>query len=972
MKNRKVNNKKEVDFNSADLKQITGLISDMMKDIDGEDRKADLSKVDQKFLDMLAANSDNKSYADIHNSLSKKIQKENKNSTNSSFLSFWTPAWTNFAIVASMALLLISAGASSYFWPSEGNEVQEMALESDTQLAQANVYMKPEIVTNSGYVDSESSFVFEVDAPVEGDLEETFSIEPAVAMNYSYEEKDGKTFMTADPQEELRNDTEYKIHMSSTFIGDQEWVVIVEPALQVASSSPKFGSRRVDPKSAVSITFNHKNVKLEDFLQNISVKPEIIGEWYQYGPEMVFIPSKGFQPGIEYVFSLSNNMQNDEGEKMTDIYQLTFQTSESFADETSISPIRWIDHPDVEVLNMSEKVVTRAVSSLTDQIEYDLYRVSKDNISAILEEYLDDGTITLPENAELVNEQTLSSDQYYQYGESLNGEIFVVRATSDGRSIDRLITMSSVAPVAVGSKAGVEGWIVPLNDQVDLKSIKMFGVKGENRTDISLDEELYFESKLVDYLLIEVGDAVAIWIPGTDMEDSVDTSEAIILDNVKVSTNSPIAKQGEIVKYHVYLGDHLNRNTLLTDYSNLRVSIQNVNIGDQKALASEILSQELTVDPQTLTAYGEFKIPTQLRSGFLRIVVMNGTTELGSKLVKVSEKPLIDVEGNLTVNKDHLMIGESVMLEVRGEEEKEYNIRVFTGTVESSKIIQNLTNKNLIGSGNNELYIRTIQTDKEGRANWNFTPYGLVSDSPYQVYTFILESPEDPYAPIVVRNVLVANTRTIFNSELSENSFQTTADVVKVRLSSLDSLSGQIMAEEKFDIEKVLVKYAISSDGKVIQTQISPDGNISGVTNTEGNYELSLDKPEAGTYYLYMISDGSRYHVTSFDVYSSEMLESLKSAAIPPLSISARASTSSEGVQLFIPKLDNSKEYARLFTYKGEGEDLTELSSDAVTQTGGIVNLDLENKPATESSFCYYYPENSQLRGGCQKYYLAR
>ncbi|GAB4157038.1 MAG: hypothetical protein Fur003_0630 [Candidatus Dojkabacteria bacterium] len=317
----------------AELKGIESKLTELFASTKASESEAALPGLDAKLAKKMQAKGENK-LAKTFDRMSKKAAKEEnakKYSIKRDF-GFWF-GWS----LSTFGIMFIVLGGMFYYLQNkpDGTNTNDIAALKDT-LINPQLTLKPTQFTSEGYVASNSAFVIELPAKVDGDVADYIDISPKVAFTTQIEKTDdGKYLVALQPKETLDTATNYNVVVSADMSftdgtklkSDVEWDLPIEPRLEVLNINPRNSLQEVALDSNIEFEINYENASVEAFKENFRISPQTEGEFTVEARKLIFKPSSPLKPDTEYSVCLFEGFNINNDKKLVTDYTSKFKTA---------------------------------------------------------------------------------------------------------------------------------------------------------------------------------------------------------------------------------------------------------------------------------------------------------------------------------------------------------------------------------------------------------------------------------------------------------------------------------------------------------------------------------------------------------------------------------------------------------------------------------------------------------------------
>lgn len=176
----------------------------------------------------------------------------------------------------------------------------------------------------SGIVAEDSEFIIytEENANVES-VQKSLYVEPA--LDYTIEKVKDNEYKLKFKQN-IPDNTIVKLQYVKNQITEDSWAYQSSKDLSVINTFPKNNEKNVSNQSVIEIEFSYANI--DGFEKNISITPDIKGNWEHLGKIWRFTPSNGLEKNQTYKVVVKKGITSEE-QKLKEDYVLEFSTFES-------------------------------------------------------------------------------------------------------------------------------------------------------------------------------------------------------------------------------------------------------------------------------------------------------------------------------------------------------------------------------------------------------------------------------------------------------------------------------------------------------------------------------------------------------------------------------------------------------------------------------------------------------------------
>lgn len=218
---------------------------------------------------------------------------------------------------------------------------------------------------------------------VEGDNVNTEAVQKSVyvepAMDYTIEKTLNKNEYKLKFKQNIPNNTIVKLQYIKNQITENSWAYQTSNKLNVTRTYPENDSNEVSKKSVIEVEFSKANV--ESFEKNVSIYPNIQGNWKHIGRIWRFTPKKSLKKGQEYVVKINKGLKAGK-ETLEEGYTFRFLVDE----ESNAVYHNGITIDDIITAKNNEKVKIVYNTWYNAQIKFGNVEISKfSNIDDFIE-----------------------------------------------------------------------------------------------------------------------------------------------------------------------------------------------------------------------------------------------------------------------------------------------------------------------------------------------------------------------------------------------------------------------------------------------------------------------------------------------------------------------------------------------------------------------------------------------------------
>lgn len=175
----------------------------------------------------------------------------------------------------------------------------------------------------SGILANDSEFIIQADENSSKEsIQKSLYIEPA--MEYTIEKTENKNEYKLTFNQNIPDNTIVKLEYVKDQITKDSWAYQTSNKLSITGTYPENENCRVEPNSVIEIEFSYANV--ENLEENVSITPNIEGNWEHFGKIWRFTPYNELEKK-EYSIKISNEITAGE-EKLEKEYEFSFSVDE--------------------------------------------------------------------------------------------------------------------------------------------------------------------------------------------------------------------------------------------------------------------------------------------------------------------------------------------------------------------------------------------------------------------------------------------------------------------------------------------------------------------------------------------------------------------------------------------------------------------------------------------------------------------
>ncbi len=581
------------------------------------------------------------------------------------------------------------------------------------------------------------------------------SVEPKIDAEVVLSE-DGST-LTVEPKESLQPDTEYSVTVKkgtmfsngSALAQDMTWTFRTEPEFAVVGITPRDGSVGAPIDTSIEIEFNYKDLDVNAFKNYFSITPKLTGRFELHGKKIVFLPSARLAAGTDYKIVVKKGFPNGEGAVLPQDYQSIFTAGYELGSGKTISQTSMWWSDDSPVLS-----VTRDLG-----IGLDLIHISKSTTVTVYNckqlgmvkslKTLKNGFFEKPDSSYLTKYKTLTltpkQAAFFKVDFDDYGIYFIEAVNPEyGRSLFKFVIYTPVGELDSFAKDTVKTWVFDMNQKKPISgaTVKYFDLDASD-TPIATDKtdsNGYAEvaDSRVDLVITEYAGRAGIGLSpklGTHhwWESSYYDSFVEYDTNYRavVLTDKPLYKPGDTVNFKVIVR---KENDLAYE---LPISkVVKVKVGSEYYFWTGIRdlpifekTYEVSSDFGTVT--GSFVLPTNNDIGYERISIELDDKAIGYGGIEIANYVKPEVQLNLSVSKTRAFNGETVRVEIKGEDYsgnpasgKKVTYNIYRGQIDNAnwfESIDEMDPDNIYADWADNDVEKTVALDSTGKAVFTFT-----------------------------------------------------------------------------------------------------------------------------------------------------------------------------------------------------------------------------------------------------------
>ncbi|MBD3329135.1 hypothetical protein GF357_01420 [Candidatus Dojkabacteria bacterium] len=806
----------------AKRKKIHNIIDELMQAIKRDERSSDISHLDQ----IMAEKTSRAGYDGLADRISRKSsqisRKPKKESSGPRLLNIF--GLSLVTTVISAVLVLGGAYLLGYLdflkeTPTIGT-LTELADTTPTPV----MTLKPTTFTDSGYAAQQNTFKMNLESPLTSQAKKAIRVEPEI--DFDVIEKTSQSSQTIEivPKDDLEENTTYTITLEkgtqfengSTLKKDLAWSFKTEPDFAIIDTTPRDNSEEVPVNSTIEFEFNHKNIDVQGLSDYVEINPSVRGKFEKHGMKIVFVPEEELKTFTAYSVTIDKGYSNEAGEQLERDYHFSFTTGDRKINGEQVYH-RTVNFTSFfQVLNNTDRISEEVCSYAgqgddVDQLTYELYKI--DLQTAIDTLLSNSGKVEeLPDNAKLIDTHVpITTDPCTEYTHEPGKGIYILKVSSKYTEYPVYVmrTISDIGLLANVEREATKGWAFDMNSEAGISGVGVTGYTydGGKSSPGSTGESGFYEIPgadfSADFVLAQKGNDYAFagknfgfYDPELAYWSSYGFSGSGY--SSYIYTDKPAYQAGDIVNFKVISKSWLGKSTEDLNGKTIKISAGYMN-GWHTSMEGSVRKAPVFEKEYTANDYGTFSgrfvIPASHGSSDLILEASIDNLRVGTEQIIIEEFSKPEEKYEVSISKDKYFAGESVNVNISGEDYSGLPLSGETVTVEltrgkfSKEGIMQSWNSGFESNAQEIVETKDIQLGSEGIANYNFVPILDGTDSNFYIYA----------VKVLDKNKLSASygaSEKIFVSDADTNI------VVKTDKSAYDYVVGE-SAEITFEAEKL-------------------------------------------------------------------------------------------------------------------------------------------------------------------------
>lgn len=347
----------------------------------------------------------------------------------------------------------------------------------------------------SGIVAEDSEFIIytEENGSIES-IQKSLYVEPA--LDYTIEKVKDNEYKLKFKQN-IPDNTIVKLQYVKNQITENSWAYQSSTDLSVVDTFPKNKETDVSSKSVIEIEFSHADI--DNFEENVSITPEVKGNWEHLGKIWRFTPTSGLEKNQNYKVVVKNGITSSE-QKLKKEYVLEFSTfeQEGYCEYETMS---------VDKINNYKSNENVKMYYITQNAKVKTVKISKFENAEQFINYLNNGNF---ENAKSLGEYDFDIierdyDKYIQLNKTLGNGYYVasIKSSSGKELFNCPIQINDLSAYVMESERDIITWIAKDNNlaqniQVNYKE----KTEKTNNQGYAILKKVDDNSEKVDYIKI--------------------------------------------------------------------------------------------------------------------------------------------------------------------------------------------------------------------------------------------------------------------------------------------------------------------------------------------------------------------------------------------------------------------------------------------------------------------------------------
>ncbi|MCA9377219.1 Ig-like domain-containing protein [Candidatus Nomurabacteria bacterium] len=785
MKKRNIRSK----FNTKEMKVDKDLelsVERLFSNIAESESNEDLSAIDAKLADRLVKGG----YVEDDAPLVRKLTPKSSRSTYTYFLA-------NILIASLVLLLILTTGAITYLWPQDDdlNPQDPPPIPPIASIATPTALLRPTKLTDSGYVAADSKFQISTTDQIE-DPTTLISISPNVKYDVEQTLVDGRVIIELTPTTPLEKGGKYTITMLAGAGEDEptEWVVPVEPELEIVSFKPTDQSMNVNVDSDIEVEFNNMNIDLDTISDHISLSPNTVFTTKSSGNVLTIHPVLKLLAKTTYTLTIDGNLKNKDGVSLGRDRSISFTTTDR-RDEVIL---KW-DFPHDDVI-MNRSIIAHASSSVNDTVRYQVYEIEANTAEGQIE------SITMSTANGLVEPiytQLIQSAENLIYTPPKTGAYLLV--ADDGferKGLKVIVTDLMIHFRETGDD--LVGWVFDANTGTARSDVSIVARTESDEMTTSTNSEGYFEvsSKATRLQFTTETEVLTYDAPFTDIPPASISGNGTRSSLLKAYFDKPEYLPGDKVNYQIPLSEVLQEISGIVPGDIISIRVYESGISEQL----QLYSQDHKVKGEEILK-GTFELKVNDITDPVSFEVSKGDEILYRSNILIRAR-YNDSKLMLTQNKDELLLGESAKITLSSYDDLgSASVKIYRTSVDEA-LYQSTDQNDAFWADKEYVIDEAILLDEDGTTDYLFTPFynddlsneqlyyviitdeegGVIGTSQYMVYELPMKISVIIEDPVIEQNgsavIDIESTSVSDDSSMQDGSIS--VSLLKVSLASTD------------------------------------------------------------------------------------------------------------------------------------------------------------------------------------------
>lgn len=395
--------------------------------------------------------------------------------------------------VAAIAVIAFTFGISL-----KNNNIEEI-FKAETQVSVIKSIEPTKL--QSGIIANDTEFIIQADENSDKEsVQRSIYVEPAI--DYTIEKTGNANEYKLKFKQNIPDNTIVKLEYVKDKITQNSWAYQTSDKLSITSTFPsKNDGNIVTPNTTIAIEFSYANI--ENFEENVSIYPNVDGEWKQYGRVWRFTPTSEFEEK-EYTVTIKGGITAGK-EKLENDYIFNFMVrNDENPTDKIINKEYTADGINTYKPDENVKIYYYFENYYNDVRAFD---ISKVKISKFKDEedfinYLESKNPEKSLNTKEYEFQINTKDEYIELNSSLPTGYYVasVQNSSEKELFNCPIQINSINAYAMETERDVLVWVA--DDNGLAKNIKVEYAGKEQKTDsdgIAKFEEIADGSEKIKY-----------------------------------------------------------------------------------------------------------------------------------------------------------------------------------------------------------------------------------------------------------------------------------------------------------------------------------------------------------------------------------------------------------------------------------------------------------------------------------------